>query len=173
MLNAGVLISLLTIHAPVLTAKDYEIKAVYLYNLGSFITWPKTAFKDESFKICILGQDPFKQRLEAIAQGHKITGYPVTIKHLTTVEEASGCQMLFISESEQLQLPTIFEWLQGKPILTVSDIPNFITRGGMLQFFPRQNKIRLALTSEIISGVGLKVSAHLLRIIEQIPASNK
>jgi len=148
-------------------AKEYEIKAAFLYNLGSFITWPENVFSgtNSSFQICVLGQDPFKEKLEIIAENHPILGHPVKIQRFQQIEETEGCHVLFVSDSEQLRLIAIFEWLKEKPVLTVSDIPGFTRQGGMIEFYPHRDKIRLALApQEAINEVGLKPSAHLLRI---------
>lgn len=167
--------TMLTSHAYAISAKEYEIKAAFLYNLGSFISWPATTFKSiqDNFSICILGEDPFNQRLQSLTQDQQISGHPISVEQITSIQEAIRCQILFVSASEQENLPLIFKWLNGKPILTVSDIENFILSGGMLQFFKRENKIRLALDPEAISEVGLKASAHLMKIAELIRSSTK
>lgn len=130
--------------------------------------WPKDHFAtpDAPFEICVLGQDPFGERLDVVAEGQKLSGQPVLVRRLQRVEEATECESLFIGESEQLRLQAMFGALAGKPVLTVGDLPNFVIRGGMVQFYPRGNKIRLMLDPEAFSENSLKPSAHLMRIVK-------
>jgi hypothetical protein len=151
-------------------AKEYEIKAAFLFNLGAFVTWPARSFDnaDSPFHICVLGNDPFGERLDVITAGQKISAHPVKILRVSDTVQAQSCEILFISDSEQLRVQAIFDNLQGRPVLTVGDMDNFVIRGGMVQFYPRNNKIRLMLDPETFSEAGLKPSAHLMRISKRV-----
>jgi hypothetical protein len=168
----GVLAGLMVLPAQAadITAQEYEIKAAFLFNLGSFITWPQTTFNDpdEPFHICILGRDPFGEKLDAIVADQKISGHPVEIRRLNQVAQADDCEELFVSDSEQMRLQTVFKATRGKPILTVSDTQNFVANGGMIQFFPRDNKIRLMLDPQTFQEAGLKPGANLMRIAQLV-----
>ncbi len=50
-------------HAQQPKPKEYEVKAAYLYNFGRFVRWPADvpAAPDNSFPICVLGQDRQRQ----------------------------------------------------------------------------------------------------------------
>lgn len=50
---------------------EYEVKAAYLYNFGRFVEWPNqaTAAGGRPFAVCVLGQDPFGQALDAALAG--------------------------------------------------------------------------------------------------------
>jgi len=152
--------------AAVSTANEYELKAAFLYNLGNFITWPPAVFKtsQDPFYICVMGENPFKEKLTVITAGQFILEHPLTTLHLQKIEETQPCQILFISDSEPLRLQSMLTWLHLKPILTVSDIQGFAQRGGMIEFFRYQDKIRLAVNPLAINQAKLKVNAHLLRI---------
>jgi len=149
-------------------AKEYEIKAAFLFNLGSFITWPESAFENAAtpFHICVLGTDPFGEILDVITTDQTVSGHPVIIRRLHDIAEATHCEVVFISQSEQPRIQAIFNALSSQPVLTVSDMDDFVLRGGMVQFFPLNNKIRLMLAPEAFSEAGLKASAHLMRIAQ-------
>src|SRR5882757_8778032 len=53
--------------------KEYEVKADYLYNFGRFVRWPADipAAQDNSFPICVLGQDPFGPTLDSTLIGER------------------------------------------------------------------------------------------------------
>ncbi len=149
-------------------AKEYEIKAAFLFNLGAFVHWPDSTFANANapFYICVLGEDPFGERLDVVAAGQKVSGHPVAIRRAQAVADTAECDMLFVSTSVQAQLPGILAHLKNQPVLTVGDMDNFAVQGGMVQFYPRDNKIRLMLAPEAFSNAGLQPSAHLMRIAQ-------
>ncbi len=148
-------------------AEEYEIKAVYLFHLGGYIYWPDS--EAEKFHICLLGENSFGDNLAFVAQEIKtVRTRPVQLSYLSTVAQVDACQVVFISASERLRLPYIFQQLQNKPILTVSDMDRFIIAGGMVQFFRRGSHIRLMLDPQAFTDAGLRPSAHLMRIAKTI-----
>jgi hypothetical protein len=157
------------------SATESEIKATFLFNLGRFITWPANAFSDSLsvFRICVLGQAPFKEELDIVVRDQRIAGHVVKIERLTQVEDTGNCHILFVSDSEQLRLLSIFKWIAQQPILTVSDIENFVRQGGMVEFYPRRGQIRLIMDPQMIKEVGLKPSARLLSISDLVNAPQK
>ncbi len=148
------------------TIREYQIKAVYLYNFANFIKWPRGAFKSSNapFQICILGEDPFRSQLDLVVENEKIKGHFVKVQRLHYVEESDSCQMVFVSKSKQRYRAHIFAYLEQRPILTVSDMKNFVTKGGMVQFYHRGNKIRFIIAPQTVKGAGLKASSRLLQI---------
>jgi hypothetical protein len=44
---------------------EHQVKAAYLYNFGKFVQWPPrtAAAKNDPFRICVLGQNPFGMML--------------------------------------------------------------------------------------------------------------
>jgi len=154
--------------------EEYELKAVFLYNLGKFVRWPSTAFTDpsDSLKICVLGQDPFEKSLEASAKVGKINNREVEIRRLNHVKQSNPCHILFISSSEKNHLANIFAYLRSYPILTVGDVDGFITAGGMVKFYLYQERIRLAINVTALKNTGLQADANLLRIARIVTAEN-
>lgn len=149
-------------------AEEYEIKSVYLFNLGEFIQWPKDKIKN-SFEICILGYDWLGENLDFVVTTQKIIQKTaVIIKRIQQTDEAENCHILFISKSEEPHLHTIMSDLKNKPILTVSDNENFITQGGMIQFYLLDSRIRLMLNPQTIQESGLKASAQLMSVSQLV-----
>jgi hypothetical protein len=114
-------------------AEEYEIKAAFLYNLGNYLRFPESSLSDDDtdqlFQICILGKDPFQQNIDSAAEGEKIQGHSPKIRRLQRVQEAEGCHLIFISDSERARLKSILQALNSRPILTVSDMDDFLEQG--------------------------------------------
>lgn len=146
--------------------KEYQIKALFLYNFTQFITWPDKAFQntESPLIIGILGDDPFGTYLDETVEGEKINGHPLAIRRYNNVKEAEYCHLIFIHKSKGNSIPQIISDLKGKNILTVSDAPDFIYQGGMIRFITVNNKIQFEINPEAIKAEELKVSSKLLSL---------
>lgn len=149
-------------------AQEYQIKAVFLFNFVSFVTWPSSSFKQDTdpFRICILGDDPFGVVLNVTVENHAVDGRDLKILRLKEVAATRNCQILFVSSSEQTLQKDILKVIKNLPILTVGDTEDFIESGGMVKFFSRSNKIRLEINPDALEAVGLKANANLLNLSE-------
>lgn len=150
------------------TAKEYQIKAVFLYNFSNFITWPESSFGNESvpFRICVLGQDPFGVFIDATTDNQKVKGRSLQVLRLKELNATRQCQILFISDSETSRLTDILAFAKSNTVLTVGESDEFINEGGMIKFFNRNNKVRLGINPDALEQAGLKADANLLNLSE-------
>jgi hypothetical protein len=150
------------------TSKEYQVKAVFLYNFTQFIEWPPDVFAqpDAPLVIGILGPDPFGKYLDETVQGEKVNGHPLVVQRFHTLSEIAQCQILFISTDEKNQWKEIFDYAKARHVLTVGDVTNFSKHGGMIRFFPEENKVRIRINLTSVKNADLKVSSKLLRLAE-------
>jgi hypothetical protein len=149
---------------------EYEVKAAYLFNFGRFVEWPEDAppVRASDFAICVLGQDPFGPALDSTITGEKIDGKSVVARRVSKAEEAAECRVLFISPSESGQVKAILSTLGKSSILTVSDQPQFIQRGGMVQFVLADGRVRFEINVGAARHAGLSVSSDLLKVAANV-----
>src|SRR3954470_13323959 len=115
------------------SSREYDVKAVFLYNFATFVDWPDGALAaGQPFTVAVLGKDPFGPVLERITSGEKVKGHPFAVHRCRTAAEARGCQVVFISSSEAARLPEILRVFRGRPVLTVADMPHFLEAGGVI-----------------------------------------
>jgi len=145
---------------------EYDVEAAYLFNFSKFITWPADSGTQGggSLSICVLGDDPFGPALDKIVTGEEVAGKSVVDKRITRSEEASSCSILYISASEASRLSRILLAVKDAPVLTVSDLPDFLDRGGMIQFVLRDNRVRFAVNLAPTQHDGLALSSELLKV---------
>lgn len=152
---------------------EYQVKAAYLANFGRFAEWPATAAvdKSESFNVCVLGHDPFGADLDAAVAGETIGRAHMLAKRISTPQDAVDCRILFVSSSEAGQWKEILAALRTLSILTVSDIPQFARRGGIIQFLLEGNRVRFEINLAATERVGLKLSSELLKLAVTVSRS--
>jgi len=127
---------------------EYQVKAAYLFNFGKFVKWPSAA--GASFSICVLGTDPFGSILDTTVREEKIDGRQVVARRIVRPQEAAGCQIVFISRSEEGQARKFIPSLTKAGVLTVSDMPGFLDHGGMIQFTFVGNRIRFEVNLDAV-----------------------
>jgi hypothetical protein len=154
------------VYAQKLKPTDYEVKAVYLFNFARLVEWPSATevSKSESFAICVLGQDPLGPALDSVVAGENIGGRAVTARRISKAQDSRPCQVLYISPSEEGQLKEVLTVLDKARVLTVSDIPQFSRRGGMIQFVTDNNRIRFEVNLANTTDAGLTLSSELLKV---------
>lgn len=144
---------------------DYQVKAAYLYGFGRFVQWPAGGTTaNSSFNICVLGQDPFGSTLDSTLAGQTVGGRKVEAKRISSPKESTDCQILFLGPSEDERLAEIIGSLDKAAILTVSDMPHFTDRGGMIQFVLEGNRVRFEVNLTAAQNAGLAMSAELLQV---------
>lgn len=154
--------------APSLPPREYQIKAVFLFNFTQFVDWPTNAFAGATAPLVIgvLGTDPFGKDLDEVVHGEKIKGHSLVVQRYDRVEDIKDCHVLFISHSEKSRLEQILAALKGRSTLTVADAEGFARRGVMVRFVTQKRKIRLRINLEAAKAAGLTLSSKLLRSAE-------
>lgn len=152
-------------------SREFQVKAVFLFNFTQFVLWPQTAFAHERGPLCIgvLGEDPFGAALEEAVAGETVRNRPVVVARFARVADVRDCHVLYIAASEAANADHILAQLHGKPILTVSDLPRFAQRGGIVRFYLEGAKVRLEINASAAQRHGLKLNSQLLNLARIVP----
>ena len=154
---------------------EYQVKAAYLYNFGKFIKWPANvpADKGNSFAVCVLGKDPFGPTLDSTLAGEALDGKPVVIRRISRPQDAGDCRVLFISSTEGSHLKEILTALDQSGVLTVSDLPGFTRRGGMIEFVLEGDRIRFEINLANAESARLILSSELLKVAASVKRNSR
>lgn len=155
----------LTVYANESHTED-QIKAAYLFNFLKFVEWPSDAPSDPQGKwvIGVVGDSPVGGELTRISEGKSVEGRALLVKKFRARDNLRGCNILFVSASEEKHLPSILGDLQGSTVLTVGDIDHFLGQGGMIQFVTESGRVRMDINVGATSHARLKVSSKLLSL---------
>ncbi len=151
---------------------EYELKAAFLYNFTKFVEWPDGAFHDDrsSLLLCVLGEDPFGDSLKTLA-GNEVAGRKLTLLSSRWMSDPSGCQILFVGQSEKKRLPQILAAVRDAPVLTVGDMDGFLEQGGIINFILQGSRIRFEINQELAERAGIRISSKLLRLAARVVAA--
>ena len=131
-----------------LLAAEQQLKrnvavCAYVYNFAKNIQWPDEAqFKE--FNFLILGQDQnIIMEMKNLARSKTIRGKPIRVTTAEALTDLSNLQLIFLLKEKDESLTRIFDQIEGKNILLVTDgyqdkkliMINFFESGkGTLQF---------------------------------------
>lgn len=150
--------------------REFQVKAVFLYNFAQFVEWPASSFEspESPLVIGILGLDPFGEILDEMVKGERVNGRPLAVKRYRSVGDIDQCHILFVSGSEGSRTDQIIAALEGQSVLTVCDWEGFARRGAMVRFVVERNRVRLRINLEAAKAAGLNISSKLLRSAETV-----
>ncbi len=104
------------------------------------------------------------QALNRLAAGEQIDQRPLAVKAVSDPGAVAGCSILFIGSTEPGRVDTFLAAAAGKPILTVGDAPDFLARGGTIQFVQMEDHVRFSVNLSAASRCGLGLSSELLKV---------
>src|SRR5260370_10642636 len=131
---------------------EYQVKAAFLFNFAKFVAWPQDAFQTEKTPItrCVFRHDPFGSALNEVIREKAINNRELLARRVNDLPELKTCQLVFVSGREEKQLPEILNSLKGASALVVGEGEDFAERGGAVQFFLENNKLRFAINVDAI-----------------------
>jgi hypothetical protein len=146
--------------------EEYQVKAGYVCNFARFVEWPEEAFAgpNDQFIIAVLGSEPLTQYLDDMVRNLTVNERNIIIKHFVTVDDLDRCHILFVSESKRKFFSDILSIIKGKPVLTVSDMKEFTSRGGIINFVKVKNDISFEINAAAAEKARLKFSSKLLKL---------
>lgn len=146
---------------------EYEVKAAFLFNFTRFVSWDSEPADAANMTLCVLGEDPFGELLLSL-EGKVAQGREISLRYPSQEPEIIGCQVLFVSRSENHRLPQIVSSVAGQSILTVSDIPNFASKGGIIGYVMQGNLIRFEINLKSAESAGLSINSRLLELASRV-----
>lgn len=155
-------------------SREYQVKAVFLYNFAQFIEWPADAFPSSNAPLIIgvLGENPFGGYLNEAVEGEVLNGHPLKVEEYKKVEDVGNCHILYVNVNKKEALGRTLSALESQNILTVGDAGSFIEQGGMVRFFTDKGKTRIQINLESTKKADIVVSSKLLRVADVVGAEH-
>ena len=151
-------------------AKEYRIKAAFLFNFSQYVEWPPDAFKDanDPLTYCTIGDDPFQGVLDESLNAKSAGKRPLQVHHLRPPENFQACQILFIGTNEKKRVAEVLETLKQSPVLIVGESSHFAQQGGTVGFLSEDNPVRFEVNLDAAQRARLNISATLLSVAKTV-----
>ena len=80
------------------------------------------------------------------------------------MRDLKSCQLVFVSAADDKRLPEVLISLKDASAIVVGETEGFAERGGGIQFFLEDNRLRFAVNVDAAQRARLKVSSKLLAL---------
>jgi hypothetical protein len=152
-------------------AKEYQIKAAFVYNFTKFVEWPPDRFaaSTDPIVIGVLGKNPFGDNLENAVRGRKVAGRDIVIVNISSATSRTPIHVLFVASGEEKS----FDPGLAAGALTVGESERFTALGGMITFISDADKIRFMINLEKADREQIKLSAQLLKLASTVRRSSE
>jgi hypothetical protein len=146
-------------------ATEYEVKAAFLYNFTRFVAWPPANQETQgSLVIGVLGECPLNAPLQQATADQIVDGRRLEVRTGSSLQQLGEIDVLFISLTDREAIRSLLQSLEGRPVLTVSDHPEFTALGGVIRFFIRDRRVAFEINQTAAETSGLKISSRLLSL---------
>lgn len=149
---------------------ENHIKAVFLYKFTDYVEWPSSVFPaaDAPFTIGVVGADEVAAELLTLSKGNWVNNRTILIRRLDATDSWEDLQILFIGKNERGRLRELLSQVQSKPVLTVTESQGALDAGSIINFIPVQDYIRFEISVASADSQGIKISARLLDVAQNI-----
>ena len=147
---------------------EYQIKAAFVFNFIKFTEFTKLPADRDRLVICTLGGDDVIKAFEPV-RGLKLGSRTIDVVALDSAQPGSsvseqGCSALFISRDHMGEASMLFRNCKGKGVLTAGESPDFIERGGVLNFYQEDSHVRFEVNLAAAETEGLRISSRPLSL---------
>jgi len=145
--------------------RENLVRAAFLYNLAKFVSWSADSSPRQPPPLVLSVLDPaMGEKVLASIDGRFVRGRPLKVRAISDIREIGDSNILFVGGSHAAEVDTILEYLKGKHVLSISDIEGFAAKGGAVEFFKVNQKIRFGVNLQAVRRAGLVISSEVLRL---------
>ena len=165
-LQLAILVVIPVSSAHAATASLQEVKFAFIENFTKYVTWPPLAFDSSSaeFRACVVGNGTVGKAFENYAK-NMITTHSIKTIRITSADEASQCHFIYFGESAEGGVTKrVLKADEGKPVLTIGEVPGFIAKGGIIKFKQLERKLSFEINPAAARQSGLEISSRLLKL---------
>jgi hypothetical protein len=136
-------------------------EAMFIYNFLRHVNWPD-ASNGETFVIGIYGDNQVFEQLQRFTANRKVGMKNIVVRNITTANDASVCQLVFVPESQTSKITEIRNKLGNQACLVVSEREGTLASGSTIEFVIVENKLRFRISEERAKQQNLMISKALL-----------
>ena len=153
--------------APTITfasVSEDDLKLVLLYKITRFVDWPDShAGKDHDFRLCLSAAGTHATAKERLGN-RRIQDREIQLILIEKDTDNLSCDAVYITESDRERAADLLGRFADRPVLTVSDAPEFAQLGGIVGLSMSDNRVRISINITAYKRAGLALSSQLLEL---------
>jgi hypothetical protein len=159
--------------------RELQIEAAFLVNFVRYTDWPPQHFNGpgDPYVIAVVGSETSFDTVAAIAgaagaiQGRRIEVVRVEYdgqggieRRRAAIQRMRASHLLFLQASADAGARDVVRAVAGAPVLTVSDVPGFASKGGMIGLVRSGQHLAFEANPAAIHASGVVLSAKVLKL---------
>jgi hypothetical protein len=144
-----------------------EVKAAFLFRFAGFVDWPAQARADEQLVIGVVEGGDVEAELRRYASLRMIGNRAAVVRSIETSSDLNGVHILFIGSRDPSRLSRWIAAARPLPILVVSDVPEGLERGSMINFITT-DRVQFEAAADAASRAGLRLNPRLLSVAARV-----
>ncbi|HEY0681376.1 MAG TPA: YfiR family protein [Steroidobacter sp.] len=145
--------------ADAVTQREDQFKAAYVFNFVKFVDWPEGVAAD-TVTICFAGGEGVYKALTTGIDRKRVGARRLATLQIAEPSATGGCNALYIDAA----MATSYTFASEPAVLTISDAAKFAERGGMIQLFTENHRLRFLVNVDSAQRAGLRISSDLLKL---------
>ncbi len=156
------------LHAQTEMPREARIQSVLILRMVKFVDWPSKSLQAaDALQFCTWGESPTEAALQSL-QGQKVRDHEIVVRKLKPPFSTRGCHVVYVSNSVKDLTPgQLYESGSGA-MLTISDMPDFGQRGGIITLVKQSNRIGFDIQLRYAREHGLQIGAPLLELAQSV-----
>ena len=153
------------------SSKEYKIKAVFIYRLIRWVTWPESNLPRSSREIVIgvVGKDPFGSHLDKLEKLKPVLGRKIRIKRFKSVKHIKKTQVLFLSASaSDAEIGKVASLAQRSGALVIGETASFVDKGGMISLLIKDKRLKFEANTVSAKKAKISISSQILRMATRV-----
>lgn len=140
-----------------------QFKAMYVYNFAKNIGWPESDSGND-FVIAVVGDSELAVELIKLSKTRMVGNRKVTVKKISSAQEASSAQMVYVSESKNGMIPSIASSVNKSKTVIVSGKQGLCSVGAHISFVLVDDKLSYEISEHNLVKTGLAFSKKLTQL---------
>jgi hypothetical protein len=148
------------------TASTDQLKLAYIPHFFELIEWKA---EGSSLEFCAYSSSALGDQMMNSFRNRKVRNMQITTRRSGRDDpQIASCKALFIPDGAAGEVTAVLKRLQHAQTVTISSIPGFVERGGIIGFVVVGDRLRFDVNEAVAAGNGLKVSARLLEFAHRV-----
>lgn len=151
-------------------SQEYRLKAAFLTNFIRFISWPDEDMPNQRKEVilCVFGENPFGDALRRV-EGKLLNNRKLRVVETTSIHDIPDCHLLFVSKSQKMHLQEVMHHIQHQPVVSVSDMAEFVTAGGGIEFvMVKQDRLSFIINRTDLMQRKLQIRSQMLELAQSL-----
>ena len=143
---------------------EEAVKAALVSRFPQFVQWPGSVWDQRTaIDLCVVRPAVLTEALQDLVADERIDQRPLHVREILASEDPRDCHVLYVPAGTP-GAPDLLKRVATRPILTVSDAPDFLDAGGIVMLHTAGTRVRFAVDAAAADRAGLRLNFQLLRL---------